>query len=114
LNVFDNSKEKDIVLLLLFSPSRFFFVSYTPCSDIAHMYTRNSCAQEKRKKEKFKVRQRKQVEIYIHLYTCRRAMTICTNRTLVYLLKKRTMNELMEGQIQHIEYEILPYRVIFN
>jgi hypothetical protein len=82
---------------------------HTPCSAIADMYTRNSCAEEKKEKEKFKVRQRNQVEICIHLDV--RWLFAQMERSFACLKK---YNELIEGQTRYIGCEIALNRLILN
>ena len=72
------------------------------------MSRRNSCADEEKeaKKSRKKEIQSKTKTTSRDLFIeCRRTMTICTKRTLVYLLKEMH-NESMEGQRRYNRCEI--------
>jgi hypothetical protein len=94
------AKKKDVVLLLL---SLSLSLPRTSCSDITNMYTRNSCAEEKRKKIQNETKTTSR-DLYIdvrwlfaqigHSFTC----------------LKEKYNASMEGQRQYNRCEIRLYK----
>ena len=104
-----------------------FFFSFSLSRRLIHGYSKQLCAR-KEKEKKTREREREKEEFkwdkgdklrFIYTYTCRRAVTICTARTIVYLLAQSSpmsfvsrwtrMNRICSYTVSQRDWEFLCY-----
>ncbi len=98
-------KERHRLFTTFFTLSLSRFLSHTTCSDITHMYTRNSCVKEKKKKKEI---QNETKTTSRDLYIDVRWLFAQIGHSFTCLKEK--YNASMEGQRQYNRCEIRLYK----